>query len=235
MSSPIAIELYSQNGWTADGTQTVWNFSFAGGYISKEYVKAYTQAAAPGSPQVPVAVTEAMFTGPYQLTVTPAVPNGSLFVIYRETPRDTPLVDFLDGSQVTEVSLDLVARQAIHVCAEIMDGGAASLPPTEYGFKALRRNSYTGVSVVNAADLGKAHYKTDGTAVSVPDTLPVEFLTTVINNSDSAMSVQFATGTCYLQGSPTPVSSVSLGARSLLSVAKADTATWMASGPATPI
>jgi hypothetical protein len=59
--------------------------------------------------------------GEFQLRITPPVASGYELMIYRATPRDLPLVDFTDGSQLPEVNLDIVARQSIFVAAESAD------------------------------------------------------------------------------------------------------------------
>lgn len=112
--------LASQNWWTADGTTTIWPITFAGGYIDKSHVKAWKREN-PGDTPTPIPVTEAMFVGDFQLNITPAVPNGWTVAIYRDTPKTVPLVDFQDGSNFSEVSLDTNARQAIFAAAETAD------------------------------------------------------------------------------------------------------------------
>jgi len=120
---------------SCDGVQTVWNFTFNGGYISKDHVKAVYTTALGVKSVVPV--TEAMFIGPYQLNIVPALAATGFLTIYRETPRAFPLVDFKDGARISEENLDIVARQSVFIAAELVDqvlveaapipGSAASL------------------------------------------------------------------------------------------------------------
>lgn len=118
MADPIR-QLLSQTSYMADGVNTVWNFSFSGGYLDKSHVKArYLDSA---SVLQSIAVTSGMFTGPYQLTISPAVPAGRELTIYRDTPKNMPLVDFADKAVLTEASLDLNAKQAVFVAAESSD------------------------------------------------------------------------------------------------------------------
>jgi hypothetical protein len=248
-------QLYSQNHWVGiDGVQTIWNFTFAGSpegtYIFPEHVKAYYLDE--NGARVNVTVTEDMLVGPYQLEVDPPIPaSATRFVIYRQTPKDMPLVDFEGGSQVTEANLDRAARQAIYVAAEVLDAAAVSdsqydailerLAALEalngdtsaFGFKALKRVTYTGASDVTEADNGKAHYKTDATDVNVPTGLPLEFLCTVANNSDDVMTLTFD-GTAYLQdGSGDSGASFTVPARCTATVWQPSTDTWFLSGPIT--
>lgn len=119
MPTPIR-QLNSQTAYLADGETTVWNFSFSGGYILPEHVKARTRA--PDDTLTELAIDyEEDFVGPYQLRITPAVTDGYELLIYRDTPKDLPLVDFQDGTQLPEANLDIVARQSIFVAAESAD------------------------------------------------------------------------------------------------------------------
>lgn len=119
MPTPIR-QLLSQTSYDADGTTTVWNFSFSGGYLDKSHVKASYRSSVDGDvTQIPV--TLGMFLGPFQLNITPAIPVGNLLTIYRDTPKDLPLVDFTDDAAFTEVSLDTNAKQAIFASAECVD------------------------------------------------------------------------------------------------------------------
>lgn len=194
------LQLYSQNHWLADGSQTIWDFTFADGYIDEAYVKAYQ--VSPGGATETIPVTHGMFIGEFQLEIDPPVPDGYTLVIYRDTPKDEPLVDFADGARVSETSLDLIARQAVHIAAEVLDGSGVSLITDEIGFRAMQQKGYTGSSIVLTVDGGRSHYKTDATAVTVPNTLPVEFLTTIINdNSSEYMNVAFDDAIAVQQGS----------------------------------
>jgi hypothetical protein len=193
--STLLDQLYSRNIWLADGSQTVWNFTFAGPvsdnsltYISREHVKAYWQDEA-GS-RTEYVFQDADWLGDYQLNVIPAPPAGQVFVIYRQTPRERPLVDYNDGAAVSETSLDTNARQAVYLAQEALD--LSGIDNDDYGFKALKQVPYTDASTVVQVNNGRSHYKEDGTQVIVPSTLLTEYLTTIINNSDDPMLVTFA-------------------------------------------
>lgn len=230
--SSIILQLYTQNHWLADGTDTIWNFNFADGYISRDYVKAF-YADELGN-RTYISLVDSDFIGDYQLSIVPAVPAGYTLVIYRDTPKDGPLVDFEAGAKVKESNLDLMARQAIHVAAEVMDGSYGGLTD-EYGFKSLKQVAYTGVSVVNTADNGRSHFKTDGTAVTVPNTLSDTFLSTITNHSSGYMNIAFDSAVAYMQGADTvdPKTSWTLDPYSFLQINKIATGVWYISGKAT--
>lgn len=216
----VVEQLYSQTHWGApfDGVQVNWNFTFSGGYILPEHVKAYYLDAA--GERVDIAVVEDDLVGEFQIAIDPPVPTtATRLVIYRDTPKDEPLVDFEDGANIGEANLDRIARQAVFVAAEVLDGAsisgvtldsvlervaaleaAAGADLSELGFKSLKLNTYTGSSNVLTADNGKAHFKTDGTSVTVPNTLPVEFLTTIVNHGATNMTVSFSAAVGVMQG-----------------------------------
>lgn len=103
--------------FAGDGVRTSFELNFAGGYIDPANVRAYTYVAATGE-QTPVTV---VLTGPNTISVVPAVPVGSFLVVYRDTDKSQPLVDFVDGAVISEANLDMVARQAIFATAEMVD------------------------------------------------------------------------------------------------------------------
>lgn len=224
------LQLYSQNHWLSDGTDTIWNFTFADGYISRSYVKAYTLDDANVKTQVPL--TDDNFVGPFQLSITPNIPEGLRFVVLRDTPKDAPLVNFQDGARVSEASLDMIARQATHIAAEVMDGSGQTILLDEYGFKVMQQVPYTGASVVAVADMGRAHYKTDGTGVTVPNTLPDTFLSTILNDSTDSMNITFASAVAVLQGADDTAGQASwvLAPNNSLSIYKVRSGMWYISG-----
>lgn len=132
----------TQNWWTSDGSDTVWNFSFAGGYIDKAHVKAWYRAD-DNEAIVPIPITEDMFLGPNQLQILPAVPAGYTVAIYRDTPKILPLVDFTDGSGFSEIALDTNAKQAVFIAAETQD---------QVTFSVIDPSSVTGEVIADAID-----------------------------------------------------------------------------------
>lgn len=107
---------YAINTFPGDGTTTVFNLNFAGGYIRREHVKAYSTSPAD------VNTTQVLsWTGTNTVSITPAVPAGHTLTIYRDTPKDVPVADFIDGAIINETNLDFVAKQSVFVSAELLD------------------------------------------------------------------------------------------------------------------
>lgn len=118
MPTPIS-QLLSRTVYATDGATTVWDFSFSGGYLAQGHVKAYTETTA--GARTPITVTPGMLIGQFQLEITPALADGDTLVIYRDTPKDLPLVDFTDESGFSEIALDTNAKQAVFIAAEAAD------------------------------------------------------------------------------------------------------------------
>ncbi len=112
-------QLLSRTSYAGDGVTTAWDFTFASGYLDKAHVKAYVKDS--DGDRTDLVITEANFIGEYQLSIVPPVAISDVLTIYRDTPKDAPLVDFADGSNLTEAALDTLARQAIFVAAEVDD------------------------------------------------------------------------------------------------------------------
>jgi hypothetical protein len=126
---PNAIrQLLSQTSYNTDGSTTVWDFSFAGGYLEGTHVKAYTRNPLSGViTNLSLAPLGGDLVGPFQLRITPALVIGSELTIYRDTPKDVPLVNFADKASFSEAALDLNAKQAVFVAAESSDSLATAI------------------------------------------------------------------------------------------------------------
>jgi hypothetical protein len=119
MPAPVYLSI---NEFPGDGVTTQYEFTFAGGYIDKSHVKAYVQDAT--GVITPVTVTLGMFVTDFTVDLGVSAPVGGLTRVYRETPRDVPLLNFTTGARLTADNLDLLARQTIFVAAEAFDAGA---------------------------------------------------------------------------------------------------------------
>jgi hypothetical protein len=124
-----ATYLNSINRFPGDGVTTDWGINFAGGYLRRSHVKSYTLNAA-GTIVRLNTLTDASFISEFVVRVTPAASATETVVIYRETPVDLPLVDFVDGSNITEANLDLVTKQAVFIGAETADKFTDLTQPT---------------------------------------------------------------------------------------------------------
>ena len=117
MATPV-VTLKSQTHYISDGATTLWDFSFAGGYLSKDHVKAYKRDTAGARTEIPLVASN--FVTATRLSIT-GVPNGHRLVIYRATPTTGPLVDWQAASTITRPDLDTTAKQSIFVAAEASD------------------------------------------------------------------------------------------------------------------
>jgi len=135
---------YSINRLTGDGTNTIWNLNFAGGFIDREHIKAYLDN---GDGTFSTLGFDWISDG--SVDVAPAVANGQDFIFYRDTPKNTPLVDFSGGSALTERNLDTIAKQAIFSAAETIDRFADVGDQSE----AATLASLAAVNTANAADV----------------------------------------------------------------------------------
>lgn len=119
MPGPVYLSI---NEFPGDGVTTQYEFNFAGGYLERTHVKATIYDALQVA--TPLTVTDGMFVNDTTLDLGVAAPVGGYTRIYRDTPRDAPLVDFAGGARVSEANLDRITRQAILAVAEAFDAGA---------------------------------------------------------------------------------------------------------------
>lgn len=106
------------------GLTGLYEFQFAGGYLEESHVKLDFVSAVGARTNYPLLA--GMFVTEFTLQV-PAldIPAGAVSVrIYRETPRDAPLLNFANGARLNERNLDRLAAQTIFVAAEAFDAGA---------------------------------------------------------------------------------------------------------------
>jgi hypothetical protein len=118
--------LYATYRVPGDGTNTQFEFSFSGGYMDKTHVKAYLEDAETLA-RVDLEILPSMFVGDFTIDIGVPVPVGKNIVIYRDTPKGGPLVDFTTGSRLTEANLDKVAQQAVFIGAETADASNADI------------------------------------------------------------------------------------------------------------
>jgi len=108
--------LYSINRFPGNGTQRVFEISFAGGYISKQHVVAQLER-----PLLDPMILEITWVNDSTIQVPVAPGLGETLGVYRRTPKDKPLTDFADGAIIDEKSLDTLAEQAVFLAAEASD------------------------------------------------------------------------------------------------------------------
>ena len=105
---PNARALYTGNGSTQ-------NFTVSFPFISRSHVGV--------SMNLITQLTPLQYTWVSDSTIlfTTAPPTGAAVIVYRETPRDVRLVDFTNGSVLTEAELDLAHLQHFYTTQEIID------------------------------------------------------------------------------------------------------------------
>lgn len=113
-------ERNSMVSFPCDGKRTAFEFNFAGGYIDRANIKAYTYEEYTGLTS-PVPLAPSNFLGPNTLSITPAIPAGFFLVVYRDTQKTVPLVNYATGAVMDEKNLDMSNQQAVFVAAEMVD------------------------------------------------------------------------------------------------------------------
>lgn len=107
----------SMQEYPGTGTNGPFEFNFAGGYIDQSHVKAYRYDPVPA-----LTYSQTLtFVGPNQVTTSDVIPPGQFLVLYRDTPKDKPLVDYSEGAVMDEASLDKSNNQAVFISAEMLD------------------------------------------------------------------------------------------------------------------
>lgn len=119
MADPVYLSITELPG-TGAAAPTVVDFNFAGGYINRAHIKAYILNPTTFA-RTDVTVLPEHFVTDWRLQLPVSVPVGSVLRVYRDTPKDAPLVDFTNGARINEGNLDLVAQQATFVAAEAID------------------------------------------------------------------------------------------------------------------
>lgn len=138
--------------YQGDGATTTFDFNFTGGYIDQSHVKAYVYDDTSGltAPWTPV------FIGASTVKYEPALPSTKYLVIYRDTQKTVPLVDFSTGAPMTEENLDMTAEQSIFVAAEMADRfdsvNASSADATSRSFEALTKAESALAASATAVD-----------------------------------------------------------------------------------
>lgn len=102
--------------YTADGNTNQFSITFS--YIEQSHVKVYIDN---------VEDTTFTFVNSTTIQTTSTPSNGDVVKIDRDTPTDNRLVDFADGSVITEADLDKSANQNFFIAQETNDTVADKL------------------------------------------------------------------------------------------------------------
>jgi hypothetical protein len=159
------------------GTNGPFEFNFAGGYIDQSHVKAYRYDPI-SAQQFDQTLT---FVGPNQVTTSDVIPEGQFVIVYRDTPKDEPLVNYSEGAVMDEANLDKSNDQAIFAAAEMVDRfdtiNTSSTDAINRSVEALNKantaiaDSATAVSTANSANTtaGQASTKADAAVATAND------------------------------------------------------------------
>ena len=105
----------AQVTYTGNGSTTQYSIPFE--FIDSTHVKAFIDGVE----------TSAFTISSSTLTFTTAPANASVVRIERQTPTDARLIDFTDGSVLTESDLDRSADQNFYIAQEITDDSTSKL------------------------------------------------------------------------------------------------------------
>ena len=105
----------AQVSYTGDGSTTQYSITFP--FLDSTHVKAFIGGVA----------TTAFTISSSTLTFTSAPANSAVIRIERQTPTSSRLVDFTDGSVLTESDLDRSADQNFYIAQEISDANQSAM------------------------------------------------------------------------------------------------------------
>ena len=107
--------------WCSPTVGTVtWPFTFTDGYIDKTFVKARYEGY--DSKWYDVEAESISFASDYVLSISPVIPPCKMVEIYRDTPKDFPIVSYGNGNRVFMAeSRSVAVRQALHVVEELKE------------------------------------------------------------------------------------------------------------------
>lgn len=98
---------------------TEWPFQMKDGYISQRYVKMRYLLA---GDWYDVQLTRSNFKAALTLVTLPLPASVTMVDVYRDTPKDSPIVIYGNGGTIlADESRNAAARQSIHVVAELVD------------------------------------------------------------------------------------------------------------------
>lgn len=139
---------YSYVRYTGNGTTTNYTFSFP--YLSADHIKVRVNGAlVPGY--------TFLNSSTVQFDTAPVV--GAIIEIRRETPKNTPVVNFQDGSVLLERDLDLLATFDLYIAQESQDGVDSSIQLSSLDvFDAQNKRIVNVADPINAQDAVTKNY-----------------------------------------------------------------------------
>lgn len=187
MATPVAV-LKSQTHYIADGTTTLWDFSFASGYLSKDHVRAYKRDPSGARTEIPLVASN--FVTDTRLQIT-GVASGWRLVIYRATPTDGPLVDWSTASSIKRADLDTTAKQAVFVAAEASDayGVTTERDLVDLATAAATAANTAATSATNASNSASAAAVSQAAAAAAAASVAVWRSSTIANTSRLGLNI----------------------------------------------
>lgn len=126
MPTPDPLLRYATDSFPANGVTTDWEISFVGGYIDPEHVYAMSVVL-----DTETGLATDRTSHPVQIIsesedssiarVTPAVAAGRTLYIYRSTPLQQMLVNYVAGSLISKKNLNLSNDQLLKIIQEMVD------------------------------------------------------------------------------------------------------------------
>lgn len=170
---------YSYVRYTGNGSTKNFTFSFP--YLDQTHVQALVDG---------VVTTAFTFLNASTLAFTTAPANGSLIEIRRVTPKDTPIVNFADGSVLLERDLDLLATFNLYVSQETDDDVQEGLfTGIDNTFSANSKRISNVVDPVNPQDVATKNYADNAMGSQLAQaTVLVNQAADLVNQADSIIS-----------------------------------------------
>ena len=201
--------------YTGDGSTTQYSITFP--FIDSTHIKAFIDGSQ----------TTAFTISSSTLTFSSAPANASEITIERQTPNNARIVDFTDGSVLTESDLDKSADQNFYIAQEISDDSAGTLQLNNADkFDALNKRIINLANPVDNQDAVTKYYlentwlsDANKTALTTLNT-NITAITNVNSNSSNINSVNSnATNINLVAGSIGSVNTVATDIAKVIAVA----------------
>ena len=190
--------------------QTVFTLPFSSNYLLKSHVKVYKGRDLLAETQDSTLSdgTDYTFTSATQITLTTGLASGEELTIQRQTPKDSQLSPWSDGSNLTSEALNNADLQNLYIVQEQADlnalGATKSIAATTASTTATN-TANTAKDTADAAKLATDTYVHDGTSLkgdgvgSNPQGLAYG-ITTADNAKNAADAAKLATDTYVHDG-----------------------------------